>query len=207
MTSDWNNNPLFNTDGIIGNNISNNISNNENDNNNNDKIQKSSEPLYDNLRPVDNYNHLIRENKIDDSITDESSMNNQSNMHKNPLHNTNPLYNTNSNTELNATTDNNQIEENQYAIINEEIVDKWPLPEGWKELVAPNGKKYYACYITKHTQWLHPAIPVGIPMSNGLPYGWEKAVEPKTNREYFICHVGRFNTLSPPVGKRPYIDN
>ena len=193
MTSDWNNNPLFDTDGMI--------SDNENCNNNNDKIQKSSEPLYDNLIPLDNYIHLTRENKIDDNITDESSMDVEINL------STNPLYNTNTNNQSNSTTDNNQFEENQYAIISEEMVDKWPLPEGWKELVAPNGKKYYACYITKHCQWLHPAIPIGTPMSNGLPYGWEKAVEPETNREYFICHVGRFNTWNPPVGKRPYVDD
>ena len=48
MTSEWNNNPLFNTDGIIS---------------KNNKGQELYEPLYDNLIPLDNYNHLSRDNK------------------------------------------------------------------------------------------------------------------------------------------------
>ena len=79
---------------------------------------------------------------------------------------------------------------------------KWVLPEGWLELEDPNGKKYYACTKTKHTQWLHPGIPIGTPMPNGLPYGWDKKIDAQTNKEYFVCHVGRFNTWSPPVGRR-----
>ena len=82
------------------------------------------------------------------------------------------------------------------------IIDNIPLPKGWKELTTKDGRKYYGCVDTKHTQWLHPAIPIGTLMSNGLPYGWEKKIDPKTNKEYFVCHVGRFNTWSPPVGRK-----
>lgn len=82
---------------------------------------------------------------------------------------------------------------------------QYKLPDGWIELKTPKGKPYYACIATKHTQWLHPGIPVGTMMGNGLPYGWEKAFDEKTGREYYICHVGRFNTTSPPVKNRSYL--
>ena len=80
------------------------------------------------------------------------------------------------------------------------------LPPGWTELIEPvTGKKYYACHITKHTQWLNPTIPIGTIMDNGLPYGWEKGYDDKTKKYYYINHVGRFNTWNPPIKQRSYL--
>ena len=79
------------------------------------------------------------------------------------------------------------------------------LPEGWIKLFDENlGKYYYACCITKHTQWLNPTIPIGKMMPNGLPYGWEKEWDKDSNRYYYINHVGRFTTWSPPLKQRSY---
>ena len=81
---------------------------------------------------------------------------------------------------------------------------KYPLPDGWVELKDERGKKYYVCLYTKHTQWLHPNIPIGTPMPNGLTYGWDKDVD-EHGEEYYINHVGRFNTRKPPVKRRKYL--
>ena len=59
-------------------------------------------------------------------------------------------------------------------------------------------KKYYACNITKHTQWLHPGIPLGTIMENGIPYGWEKQIDNETGDPYYINHVGKFTTWDKP---------
>ena len=74
----------------------------------------------------------------------------------------------------------------------------YELPKNWVRLTAPNGKYYYACKTTKHTQWLHPKIPIGTMMPNGLPYGWEKGTT-RDGQVYYINHVGRFNTKKPPL--------
>ena len=74
----------------------------------------------------------------------------------------------------------------------------YELPNDWVQLVAPNGKYYYACKTTKHTQWLHPKIPIGTMMPNGLPYGWGKGTA-RDGQVYYINHVGRFNTINPPL--------
>ena len=83
--------------------------------------------------------------------------------------------------------------------------DSYKLPNDWIELKTNKGKIYYACLTTKHTQWLHPNIAVGTMMPTGLPYGWEKMIHEKSGKEYYICHVGRFTTWSPPVKKRTYL--
>ena len=72
------------------------------------------------------------------------------------------------------------------------------LPEGWIELIyEETNKKYYGCTITRHTQWLHPCIPIGKIMPNGLPHGWEKDYD-KNGKVYYINHVDRFNRYEPP---------
>ena len=85
---------------------------------------------------------------------------------------------------------------------------EYKLPKDWIELIEPETKKpYYACLTTKHTQWLHPGIPLGTIMPNGLPYGWDYKIDPITKKKYYINHVGRFNTWSPPIKQRKYLGN
>jgi len=82
------------------------------------------------------------------------------------------------------------------------------LPSDWIKLIEPvTGKPYYTCLTTKHTQWLHPNIPIGKMMPNGLPYGWEKEYDPTIKKYYYINHVGRFNTWNPPIKQRKYKGN
>jgi len=91
---------------------------------------------------------------------------------------------------------------NIYSKLNKEN----KLPNDWIELIDPiSRKKYYSCKTTKHTQWLNPTIPIGRMMSNGLPYGWDKEYDADSNRYYYINHVGRFNTWSPPIKQRSYL--
>lgn len=82
---------------------------------------------------------------------------------------------------------------------------KYKLPKDWIELFDEKSQKpYYACLTTKHTQWLHPGIPIGTIMENGLPHGWDTEYDPVTKQNYFINHVGRFNTWNPPIKQRKY---
>ena len=82
---------------------------------------------------------------------------------------------------------------------------KYKLPKDWIELFDEESQKpYYACLLTKHTQWLHPGIPIGTMMENGLPYGWDTEYDPITKQNYFINHLGRYNTWSPPIKQRKY---
>ena len=83
--------------------------------------------------------------------------------------------------------------------IYEKIKQHLFLPEGWFEKYDDIGKVFYCCEKTEHTQWHHPGIPIGTIMPNGLPHGWVKDIDSKTGKEYFICHVGRFTSWSPPV--------
>ena len=89
-----------------------------------------------------------------------------------------------------------------YDTLIKQNIEELPLPEGWSALKTEDGRTYYSCQTTRHTQWLHPSIPVGTIMPNGLPYGWEKGVHPSTGKEYYICHLGRYNTWSPPTPRR-----
>ena len=128
--------------------------------------------------------------------------------HVNPIYASVPRPNTYN------TLDSNKPEPNEYNTLdsnkqNENIYEsltnvKYPLPKGWLELEDDRGKKYYACTYTKHTQWLHPGIPIGTPMPNGLTYGWDKDFD-EDGAEYYINHVGRFNTRNPPVKRRKYL--
>lgn len=126
--------------------------------------------------------------------------------HVNPTYATVPMvntYNTLSSNKSEVLTNNKIPKENQN--VYESLTNiKYPLPKGWLELEDERGRKYYACTYTKHTQWLHPSIPIGTPMPNGLTYGWDKDFD-EDGVEYYINHVGRFNTRNPPVKKRKYL--
>ena len=63
------------------------------------------------------------------------------------------------------------------------------LPPGWFEALDPQTGKVYYCHTpTESTQWLHPGIPVGTIMPNGIPYGWDTAFDKKTGERYWINH-------------------
>lgn len=82
-----------------------------------------------------------------------------------------------------------------------EVINKLNLilPPDWFECLDPeSGKLYYACSKNKTTQWLHPCIPVGTMMPNGIPYGWDVAYEKTTGTRYWINHVESYNTLENP---------
>lgn len=92
--------------------------------------------------------------------------------------------------------------ENIYNTLNR---NKYKLPKDWIELFDEESQKpYYACLLTKHTQWLHPGIPIGTMMENGLPYGWDVDYDPNSKQNYFINHLGRYTTWSPPIKQRKY---
>ena len=136
-------------------------------------------PIYIDPNSVNNYNTLNRNN-----YTKVSFNNNYSRL--NTFHSNDTIY---------STLDENYLK-------NE---TKYKLPDDWVELYdEETDKKYYACLTTKHTQWLHPSIPIGTMMDNGLPYGWDYKIDPRTNEKYFINHVGRFTTWKPPVKQRKY---
>ena len=106
---------------------------------------------------------------------------------------------------------NRTINNPNYQVVNSNnnlynrLLREYKLPYGWVELFDNSSKKfYYACKITKHTQWLHPGIPIGTIMPNGLPYGWDIGFDKESNSVYYINHVGRFNTWNPPVKQRSY---
>ena len=140
-------------------------------------------------------------------------------MHNNPLYKSldSISQNNNNNNYNTLSRDNNNYsklklktfnEDNIYEnldILKNKVNNKYKLPDDWIELLdEESGKYYYACLTTKHTQWLHPSIPIGTIMDNGLPYGWDYKIDPKTNEKYFINHVGRFTTWKPPVKQRKY---
>jgi hypothetical protein len=113
---------------------------------------------------------------------------------QNPIYESDNIY-----SRLNSNSNSNS--NNIYSQLNKNV----KLPEGWIELVdEETNRKYYACTITKHTQWLHPCIPVGEMMPNGLPYGWDKDYD-ENGQVFYINHVGRFNSYKPPVKQRKYM--
>ena len=73
------------------------------------------------------------------------------------------------------------------------------LPPGWFEALDPETGKIYYCHIpTESTRWLHPGIPVGTIMPNGIPYGWDTAFDKKTGKRYWINHIKGYNTWVKP---------
>ena len=73
------------------------------------------------------------------------------------------------------------------------------LPPGWFEsLDNDTGKLFYSHEPTKTTQWLHPGIPVGTIMPNGIPYGWDTTFDRKTGKRYWINHIKGYNTWEMP---------
>jgi hypothetical protein len=73
------------------------------------------------------------------------------------------------------------------------------LPKGWKKIYDNNTKRYfYACNITKHTQWLNPIIPIDKIMPNNLPYAWEEKLDVESGNYYYINHVAKYTTWFQP---------
>ena len=76
---------------------------------------------------------------------------------------------------------------------------KLVLPPGWFESLDPEtGKIYYSNEATRTTQWLHPGIPKGTIMPNGIPHGWDNAFDRKTGKRYWINHIEGYNTWEKP---------
>ena len=72
------------------------------------------------------------------------------------------------------------------------------LPPDWfMSLDSESGKIYYCNVTTKTTQWLHPCIPLGTIMPNGIPYGWDTAFD-KNGKRYWIKYVDGYNTWTKP---------
>ena len=106
---------------------------------------------------------------------------------------------------LNKENNNNFYQNNTYSRLSSNHNKKYKLPDDWEELFdEESGNYYYACHTTKHTQWLHPCIPIGTMMDNGLPYGWDYKIDKKTNTKYYVNHIGRFTTWQPPIKQRKY---
>ena len=77
-------------------------------------------------------------------------------------------------------------------------IERFGLPNDWKILIDSNtNREYYICKSSKHVQWLHPGIPLGTMMSNGIPYGWEMRVD-SDNNIYYINHIGKYTTRILP---------
>ena len=73
------------------------------------------------------------------------------------------------------------------------------LPKGWRRLYDKETKRYfYACDITKHTQWLNPIIPIDKIMPNNLPYVWEEKLDVESGNYYYINHIAKYTTWKYP---------
>ena len=82
-----------------------------------------------------------------------------------------------------------------------------PLPAGWKETKAPDGRFYYYHAATKKTQWTRPKAEEG---ANGaaaaappepLPAGWKEAKAPDGRTYYFAPgEKTRWSRPTEPVG-------
>ena len=97
------------------------------------------------------------------------------------------------------------ISSNTNSYYYPEVINKLDLmlPPNWFECLDPeSGKLYYACNKDKTTQWLHPCIPIGTLMPNGIPYGWDVAYEKTTGMRYWINHVEGYNTFVNPFNKK-----
>jgi hypothetical protein len=133
---------------------------------------------------------------------------NNKQLYSKPIKNNNKLktYHDDSIYDNNTFYDNNTVyDNNTFDSIEYYDNKKYTLPDNWLEkLDKKTGRYYYICLTTKHTQWLHPSIPIGTIMKNGLPYGWESKIDSVTKRKYYINHVGRFTTWNPPVKQRKY---
>jgi hypothetical protein len=83
---------------------------------------------------------------------------------------------------------------------NKSHINNYILPDNWIKLFdKKTGNYYYVCKITKHTQWLHPSIPIGTLMDNGLPYGWNYKYDFISKKKYYINHISKFNTWISPI--------
>ena len=97
------------------------------------------------------------------------------------------------------------ISSNTNSYYYPEVINKLDLmlPPNWFEcLDSESGKLYYACNKDKTTQWLHPCIPIGTLMPNGIPYGWDVAYEKTTGMRYWINHIEGYNTFVNPFNKK-----
>jgi hypothetical protein len=97
------------------------------------------------------------------------------------------------------------ISSNTNSYYYPEVINKLDLmlPPNWFECLDPeSGKLFYACSKNKTTQWLHPCIPIGTLMPNGIPYGWDVAYEKTTGMRYWINHVEGYNTFVNPFNKK-----
>jgi hypothetical protein len=94
----------------------------------------------------------------------------------------------------------------QMAPMAASVAAAQPLPEGWEEKQAPDGRAYYVNHNTQETQWTRPryAPPVqnlggaaGAGQAVVLPPGWEQKHAPD-GRVYFVDHNTGSTSWTPP---------
>eukprot|EP00039_Didymoeca_costata_P006576 m.91487 g.91487 ORF g.91487 m.91487 type:complete len:1003 (+) comp13305_c0_seq4:196-3204(+) len=71
-----------------------------------------------------------------------------------------------------------------------------PLPMGWEMRVNSEGRTYFACHVTRHTQWEDPRRPAAI-ATTALPPGWEIRTT-ADGRQYFVDHNTKTTTFKDP---------
>lgn len=74
--------------------------------------------------------------------------------------------------------------------------DLGPLPMGWEKRSTPDGRAYFACHLTKHTQWEDPRLRAARETAT-LPPGWEMRRTPD-GRAYFVDHNNKKTTFKDP---------
>ncbi|KAJ1454782.1 caspase domain-containing protein [Pelagophyceae sp. CCMP2097] len=90
-----------------------------------------------------------------------------------------------------------------------------PLPPGWEEKRAPDGRAYYVCHTTQQTSWERPAAAPAMatavamplppppapqlpPRAEQMPPGWEEKRAPD-GRSYYVNHRTQCTQWTSPV--------
>eukprot|EP00047_Mylnosiga_fluctuans_P024027 m.151338 g.151338 ORF g.151338 m.151338 type:complete len:996 (+) comp9757_c0_seq3:57-3044(+) len=71
-----------------------------------------------------------------------------------------------------------------------------PLPPGWEERVAPDGRTFYVDHTTRRTQWQRPEPSLDDFVQ--LPEGWEARQTPQ-GRTYYVNHHTQTTTWQRPT--------
>lgn len=78
-----------------------------------------------------------------------------------------------------------------------------PLPAGWEEAKAPDGKTYFIDHNTRKTSWIDPRDKLNKPktfadcIGSELPLGWEECQDDVIGT-YYIDHINENNQIEDP---------